>query len=130
MESELKEIHNRLHFNYVDATPSNFQDFDFIIACGLPDQVDFSEINRLSRESRKCSIICFEHDGKFFMWNDFCEFSISSENGSKTFIFPSFESVLNENSSISKKNLLLDKFYEIIKGKTKYVNVHDFISNN
>lgn len=115
MESELKEIHPRLTF--VNSRSTNFQDFDFIVACGRPNLINFAEINNLARKSSKCNTLCFEYDGKFFLWNDFVEFPFSTPNGSRMLTFPSYNNILNNNRSHSKKNALLDSFYEAVSGK-------------
>lgn len=119
MELELKEINpNVQFFCSTDAVTLNFQEFDFIIACGHPNQINFSEINSLSRKSFKCNCLCFEYGKKFFLFNDFGEFTMITPNGPKLLTFPPFKNEVNCDINFPQRNSSVQSFYEAIKGKT------------
>ena len=123
------EIHPRLNFScYVGPLSLNFSDYDFIIVCGYDKVLDFSKINEKVRAIGKCCSLCFEFEGKYFMFNDFGEFTVNLAAGPKTIIFPSFESVLNL-PQVPQKNYLLDLFHKIIQSKpNNYDVINDIYS--
>ena len=95
-----------------------FCEYDFIISCGLNDSSNYIKINQLARNPKKCNILCFERDGKFFMLNDFIECTIVTTNGTpKSINFPSFKDVIEDVSLKSGRNDFLNLFYESIHSK-------------
>lgn len=122
------EIHPRLNFSCnIGPELLNFSDHDFIIVYGYGYFSDFASVNKKVRAMSKCCSLCFEADGKYFMFNDFGEFTVNSSAGPKTMSFPSFESVLNLPHG-SQKNYLLDLFYKIIKSKSCIVYTSNYIN--
>lgn len=119
LKNELKEIHPNIKYIFsLTNDITNIDSFDFIIACGHPDLIQYSQINKLAHERGICNLLCFEYAGNLFLFNDFVEFTVNAKNGQKTFSFPSFDDVINSVSSEnSKKNYLQESFIESISSK-------------
>lgn len=84
--------------------------------CGYDKLANFAAFNEKIRGLGKCCSLFFEFEGKYFMFNDFGEFTVNSSTGPQTIIFPSFESVLSS-PHVPQKNYLLELFYKVIKSK-------------
>ncbi len=115
LEHELRDINLTLNVNYLTREDIlDLEPFDFIIACGHPDVIQYSQINKLARISGKYSLLCFESELKFFLLNDFLEFTINAQNGLKLVSFPSFEDVINKHSASEKSTDFKELFYDAI----------------
>ncbi len=119
LENELKEINPNIKFIFsLTNDITNIDSFDFIIACGHPDIIQYSQINKLAHEGGICNLLCFEYAGNFFLFNDFVKFTVNAKNGQKSFSFPSIDDVINSVSfENSKKNYLQESFIESISSK-------------
>lgn len=107
LEEELTEIHPKIlfscTFSEVEAMIS-FDEFDFIIACGHHEIIQYSYINKIARASGKFNLLCFQYEGKCYIFNDFGEFSVNSSNSDKMYSFPSFEDAVNRHITLNAIN--------------------------
>lgn len=114
----MKDIHPRLNFECTnDSEVTEFDQFDFVIACGHPYQIDYPAINESARKSKTCNISCFEAEDKFFLFNDFGEFTVNASSGPKTMQFSSFASVLQNIPRNLKEKDMKIFFYDAMKSK-------------
>lgn len=119
IESELKDIHPKIDFkcSVSDDIPC-CETFDFIIACGHHETVCYSHINKSARDAGICNLLCFEHLGKFFIFNDFAKFIVNGKDDQKIISYSSFDDVLKHNSlTNSEINTYHRLFYQALECK-------------